>query len=80
MYYWISTSNKLILVSIATDYINFLIYCKKKRSFCKGYHRLKENKLKGYINQREYVKSLRNIYNAVIELELDYFDIRHMRL
>ncbi|MFD2098224.1 hypothetical protein [Flagellimonas iocasae] len=41
---------------------------------------MKENKLKGSIDQKDYVRSLRKIYNATIELELDYFDIRHMRL
>ncbi|MDC6362974.1 MULTISPECIES: hypothetical protein [Flavobacteriaceae] len=70
----------MTVISKVLDYINFFVYCKKKKTFCKGYRRLRENKVKGYINQREYAKSLRNIYNAVIELELDYFDIRHMRL
>jgi len=57
-----------------------MIYCKKRKSFCKGYRRLKENRLRGYIDHKDYVRSLRKIYNATIELELDYFDIRHMRL
>lgn len=62
------------------DYIKFFIYCEKRRVFCKGYRRLKATRMKGHINQKDYVKSLREIYNDVIELELDYFDIRYLRL
>ncbi|MEZ4808918.1 MAG: hypothetical protein R2819_01045 [Allomuricauda sp.] len=68
------------MVSLASDYINFWIYCNKRKSFCKGYHRLKKDRFRGYIDQNSYVRSLRKIHRAAIELDLDYFDILHLRL
>ncbi|PWL38469.1 hypothetical protein DKG77_09395 [Flagellimonas aquimarina] len=69
-----------MLVREPLNYIEFLRYCKKKKSFCKGYHRLKRDRFKGVIDQYNYLKSLRKIQRSAIELELDYFDILHMRL
>ncbi len=69
-----------MLVHQPSNYIEFLRYCKKRRSFCRGYHRLKRDKFRGAIDQYNYVKSLRKIHKSAIELELDYFDILHMRL
>ncbi|WP_222984515.1 hypothetical protein [Flagellimonas meishanensis] len=63
-----------------SNYIKFFMYCSKRRAFCKGYHRLKKDKFRGYIDQHNYVRSLRSIHRAALELELDYFDILHMRL
>ncbi|NAY90565.1 hypothetical protein GTQ34_01425 [Muricauda sp. JGD-17] len=63
-----------------SKYIKFFIYCNKRRSFCKGYQRLKKEKFLGYIDQHNYIKSLRKIHRSALELELDYFDILHMRM
>ncbi|RDY61187.1 hypothetical protein [Flagellimonas nanhaiensis] len=63
-----------------SNYYNFLVYCNKRKTFCKGYQRLKKDRFRGYIDQHSYVKSLRQIHRAALELELDYFDILHMRL
>ncbi|SNZ00524.1 hypothetical protein SAMN06265377_2348 [Flagellimonas pacifica] len=68
-----------MLVHQPSNYIDFLKYCKKRRSFCKGYQRLKKDRSRGDINQFDYVKSLRKIHRAAIELELEYFDILYMR-
>ncbi|SHG22548.1 hypothetical protein [Flagellimonas flava] len=68
-----------MLVQQPSQYIDFLVYCKKRRSFCKGYHRLKKLWYNGEIAYSDYVQSLRKIRRAAIELELDYFDILHMR-
>ncbi len=67
------------LVQQPTDYINFLIYCKKRKSFCKGYHQSKKAWLNGQIGYNDYVRALRKIHNAALELELRYFDILYMR-
>lgn len=69
-----------MLVHQPSKYIEFIRYCKKRKSFCKGYHRLKRDRFRGTIDQYSYIKSLRKIHTSVIELELDYFDILHMRL
>lgn len=68
-----------MLVQQPSRYIDFLMYCKKRRSFCKGYHRLKKLLYNGEIGYADYVRSLRKIHKAAIELELDYFDILYMR-
>ncbi len=69
-----------MLVSQPSNYIDLLKYYKKRKSFCKGYQRLKKDRGRGYINQHDYVRSLRKIHRAAIELELEYFDILYMRL
>ncbi|WP_136468114.1 hypothetical protein [Flagellimonas onchidii] len=69
-----------MLVIQPSNYIDLLKYYKKRKSFCKGYERLKRDRLKGYITQHDYVKSLRKIHSAAIELELDYFDVLYMRM
>lgn len=68
-----------MLVQQPSHYFDFLVYCKKRRSFCKGYHRLKKLWYNGDIGYSDYVRSLGQIHKAAIELELDYFDILHMR-
>nr|WP_299389168.1 hypothetical protein [Allomuricauda sp.] len=68
-----------MLVQQPSHYIDFLVYCKKRRSFCKGYNRLKKLLHNGQIGYAEYVKSIRKIHRQAIELELHYFDILHMR-
>ncbi|WP_420322960.1 hypothetical protein [Flagellimonas sp.] len=67
------------LVQQPTNYINFLIYCKKRKSFCKGYHQLKKALYDGHIGYNDYVRSLKKIHRDAIELELRYFDILYMR-
>ncbi len=69
-----------MLVHQPSNYINFLKYCKKRKSFCKGYHHLKEAWFNGHIGYSDYVRSLSKIQKSAIELELHYFDILHMRL
>ncbi|MEM9649204.1 MAG: hypothetical protein AAF969_12045 [Bacteroidota bacterium] len=68
-----------MLVQQPSQYIDFLVYCNKRRSFCRGYHRLKKLWYNGEIGHSDYVQSLRKIRREAIELELDYFDILHMR-
>ncbi|WP_431121906.1 hypothetical protein [Flagellimonas flava] len=68
-----------MLVQQPSHYIDFLVYCKKRKSFCKGYHRLKKLWYDGKIGYNEYVRSLGKIQRSAIELELDYFDILYMR-
>ncbi|GMN04750.1 hypothetical protein MTsPCn5_01380 [Croceitalea sp. MTPC5] len=69
-----------MLVQQPSKYLDFFNYCKQRRLFCKSYHKLKAMKALGEIGQTDYVKALRNLQHGVIELEIRYFDILHMRI
>ncbi len=62
-----------------SKYLDFLSYCKQRRLCSKDYHRLKAMKALGEIGPKDYFKALRKLHETVIELELQYFDILHMR-
>ncbi len=69
-----------MLVYPPSKYLDFLTYCNQRRLFSKNYKQLRNRKLIGEIGQNDYIKSLRKLHNSVIELEIQYFDILHMRL
>lgn len=69
-----------MLVYQPSKYLDFLSYCRQRRLFSRNYQNLRLMKQSGEIAQNEYVKALRKLHNRVIELELQYFDILHMRL
>ena len=69
-----------MLVYQPSKYLEFLAYCKQRRLYSKSYQNLREMKQMGEISYHEYVNSLRKLRDNVIELEIQYFDILHMRL
>jgi len=69
-----------MLVYQPSKYLDFLSYCKQRRLFSKSYQQLRQLKHQGGIEQKDYTKALRSLHNNVIELEIQYFDILHMRL
>lgn len=69
-----------MLVYQPSRYLGFLSYCKQRKLFCKAYQRLKDKKALGEITQQDYFKQLKTLHHSVIELEIEYFDILHMRL
>lgn len=69
-----------MLVYTPSKYLSFLSYCKQRRVFSRDYHQLQNLKQVGILSQQEYVKALRKLRESVIELEIKYFDILHMRL
>lgn len=69
-----------MLVYPPSKYLDFLSYCRQRRLFSRNYQNLRLMKQSGEIAQNEYVQALRKLHNRVIELELQYFDILHMRL
>lgn len=69
-----------MLVYQPSKYLDFFSYCKQRRLFSKDYKHLRHLKRLGAVGEKEYVNSLRMLHNSVIELEIQYFDILHMRL
>lgn len=69
-----------MLVYQPSKYLDFLSYCKQRRLFSKSYQHLRQLKYQEGIEQKDYNKALRSLHNSVIELEIQYFDILHMRL
>lgn len=69
-----------MLVYQPSKYLDFLSYCKQRRLFSKSYQHLRQLKHQEGIEQKDYNKALRSLHNSVIELEIQYFDILHMRL
>ncbi|MGD1945487.1 MAG: hypothetical protein ACFB0A_04265 [Croceivirga sp.] len=62
-----------------SQYFDFIAYCKKRKIFSKDYQNAKESLFNGDLHLEDYFIKLRKIKNAAIELELQYFDILHMR-
>lgn len=69
-----------MLVYQPSKYLDFLSYCKQRRLFSRSYQHLRQLKQHGEMSQNEYTKSLHTLRNSVIELEIQYFDVLHMRL
>ncbi len=69
-----------MLVYQPSKYLDFFSYCKQRRLFCKSYQVLKDRRVLGEITQADYFKQLKELHYHVIELEIEYFDILHMRL
>jgi len=67
-------------ISSPVKYISFLAYCKKRKVLSNEYLRTKRALLHGDLLPMEYIKKLRHIQQAVIELEIKYFDVVRMRL
>ncbi|MEM1338974.1 MAG: hypothetical protein AAF634_02060 [Bacteroidota bacterium] len=61
-------------------YIDFFVYCNKRKAFCKSYNRLKKLRYKGAIEPNDYVKKLKSIHHSALELEIQYFHVLPMRL
>ncbi len=68
-----------MLVYQPSKYLDFLSYCKQRKTLSKAYHRLKDKKLLGEITDTAYLTKLKVLHHSVIELEIQYFDILHMR-
>ncbi len=62
-----------------SKYLDFIAYCNKRKSFSKDYQNAKARLFNGDLHIDDYFKSLRRIQKAAIELELQYFDVLHMR-
>ncbi len=62
-----------------SKYLDFIAYCSKRKTFSKDYQNAKEKLFQGDLHIDEYFRKLRNIQKAAIELELQYFDVLHMR-
>ena len=60
-------------------YIDFIAYCNKRKSFSKAYADAKRRLYEGELLVEDYFSQLRKIQQDAIELELQYFDILHMR-
>jgi hypothetical protein len=63
-----------------SKYIDFIAYCNKRKTFCKDYQKAKAKLFKGDLHIDDYFRKLRSIQKSAIELELEYFDILHMRV
>ena len=61
-------------------YIDFIAYCNKRKTFSRDYQNAKAKLFKGDLHIDDYFRKLRNIQQAAIELELEYFDVLHMRM
>lgn len=62
-----------------SKYLDYIAYCNKRKHFCKDYRNAKIRLFKGDLHLEDYFKILHNIKRAAIELELEYFDVLHMR-
>lgn len=62
------------------EYMDFVAYCNKRKLCSKEYRNAKIELYNGEINLKEYFKKLRSIQEVALELEIEYFDILHMRL
>ena len=61
-------------------YIDFIAYCNKRKAFCKDYQHAKAQLFNGELHIDDYFKYIKSIQQAAIELELQYFDVLHMRI
>ena len=61
-------------------YIDFIAYCNKRKTFSRDYKNAKAKLFKGDLHIDDYFRKLHNIQQAAIELELEYFDVLHMRM
>lgn len=62
------------------EYLDFVAYCNKRKLYSKDYRNAKIELYKGEINLKAYFQKLKDIQKAALELEIEYFDILHMRL
>lgn len=60
--------------------MDFVAYCNKRKLCSKEYQNAKIELYNVEINLKEYFQKLRGIQEAALELEIEYFDILHMRL
>lgn len=61
-------------------YIDFIAYCHKRKNFSRDYQNAKAKLFNGDLHIDDYFRKLHNIKQAAIELELEYFDVLHMRI